>query len=151
MGRRSKARECAVQLLYLAVSTGDPIDQAIGAFWRIRNATDVVREMAERLGRGAHGELAALDALVEKAATHWRIDRIASIDLCVLRIGAYELMMEPGTPAGVVIDEAVELAKRFGAEDSPAFVNGVLDAIRRKVRPGSTEVSRGWQEGHGDE
>lgn len=135
MGRRSKARECAVQLLYLAVSTAEPVDRAVASFWRIRNATDGVREMAERLARGAHAELPAIDALVSQAATHWRIDRIASIDLCVLRIGVYELMMEPATPSGVVIDEAVELAKRFGAEESPAFVNGVLDAIRKKLRP----------------
>ena len=126
-----------MQLLYQAVSTREPMDRAVVQFWRIRNATDPVREMAERLARGAQAELATLDAAIETSATHWRIDRIAIIDLCVLRIGAYELMMEPGTPTGVIIDEAVELAKRFGEEDTPAFVNGVLDAISRKLRPGS--------------
>jgi N utilization substance protein B len=124
-------------MLYQAVSAREPMGRAAEQFWQIRNATEPVREMAERLARGAHAHLATLDAAIENAATHWRLDRIATIDLCVLRIGAFELTMEPGTPAGVIIDEAVELAKRFGEEDTPAFVNGVLDAIRRKVRPGS--------------
>ena len=69
-----------------------------------------------------------------EAATHWRLDRIAPVDRTILRLGAYELLAEPGTPAAVVLDEAVELAKRFGEADSPAFVNGVLDAIRRRTR-----------------
>ena len=69
-----------------------------------------------------------------EAATHWRLDRIATVDRTILRLGAYELAAEEATPAAVVIDEAVELAKRFGEADSPAFVNGVLDAIRKRVR-----------------
>ena len=69
-----------------------------------------------------------------EAATHWRIERIAPVDRTILRLGAFELAEEKATPAAVVIDEAVELAKRFGEADSPAFVNGVLDAIRKRVR-----------------
>ena len=105
-------------------------------FWRLRAGTPQVRAMAERLAVGAQARADELDAAIAEAATHWRLDRIAPVDRTILRLGAYELVAETQTPAAVVLDEAVELAKRFGEEDSPAFVNGVLDAIRRRVRGG---------------
>jgi N utilization substance protein B len=90
--------------------------------------------MAERLALGAQARAAVLDGQIQDAATHWRLDRIATVDRTILRLGAYELAEEKQTPAAVVLDEAVELAKRFGEADSPSFVNGVLDAIRKRVR-----------------
>jgi transcription antitermination protein NusB len=136
MGRRTKARECAFQLLYQREISGDPMDVVLEGFWRLRSGTPQMRAMAERLAFGSDGRAAELDALVAEAATHWRLDRIAPVDRTILRLGAYELTAEAATPAAVVLDEAVELAKRFGEADSPAFVNGVLDAIRRRVRGG---------------
>ena len=136
MGRRTKARECAFQLLYQREISGDPMDVVREGFWRLRSGTPQMRAMAERLALGSDERSAELDALVAEAATHWRLDRIAPVDRTILRLGAYELTAEQATPAAVVLDEAVELAKRFGEADSPAFVNGVLDAIRRRVRPG---------------
>jgi N utilization substance protein B len=134
MGRRTKARECAFQLLYQWEITGEPMDTVREGFWRLRSGTPQMRAMAERLACGAQARAKDLDAAIAEAATHWRLDRIATVDRTVLRLGAYELVAEPGTPAAVVLDEAVELAKRFGEADSPAFVNGVLDAIRKRVR-----------------
>jgi len=136
MGRRTKARECAFQLLYQREISGDPMDVVREGFWRLRSGTPQMRAMAERLALGSDERSAELDALVAEAATHWRLDRIAPVDRTILRLGAYELTAEQATPAAVVLDEAVELAKRFGEADSPAFVNGVLDAIRRRVRGG---------------
>ncbi len=133
MGRRTKARECAFQILYQCQITSDSIDGTIEQFWKIRSGTETARSMAERLARGAHAATPELDGLIVDVAKNWRIERIANVDKCLLRLGAYELKHEP-TPAAVVLDEAVELAKRFGEADSPAFVNGVLDAIMRKVR-----------------
>jgi len=104
----------------------------IRAFWRVRTATESARAMAERLARGADAERERLDTAIKAAATHWRLDRIAAVERNLLRLAAYELIMEPDTPASVVIDEAVEIAKRFGEAESPGFVNGVLDAIRRR-------------------
>ena len=135
MGRRTKARECAFQLLYQWEITGETMETVIEGFWRLRSGTPQMRAMAERLAFGSDGRAAELDALVAEAATHWRLDRIAPVDRTILRLGAYELVAEAETPSAVVLDEAVELAKRFGEADSPAFVNGVLDAIRRRVRP----------------
>jgi len=135
MGRRTKARECALQMLYQWEATQEPMAVVAEGFWRVRTTTDETRAMAERLATGAHAHRQAVDEAITAAARNWRFDRIASVDKNILRLGAYELMLEPETPAAVVIDEAVEMAKRFGEADSPAFVNGVLDAIRRKARP----------------
>ena len=134
MGRRTKARECALQMLYQWDLTRAPMDEVAASFWRVRTSTDATKAMAERLARGAQANATRLDGLIAEAATNWRFDRIAPVDRTILRLGAYELMKETGTPPAVILDEAVELAKRFGEADSPAFVNGVLDAIRRRVR-----------------
>jgi N utilization substance protein B len=134
VGRRTKARECAFQILYQWQISGEPIAGVLESFWRVRSGTPEARAMAERLARGASARSEALDQQIAEAATHWRIERIAPVDRTILRLGAYELAEEKATPAAVVLDEAVELAKRFGEEDSPAFVNGVLDAIRKRVR-----------------
>jgi N utilization substance protein B len=134
MGRRTKARECAFQMLYQWEVTKAPLDQLVESFWRLRSTTDETRARAEALFRGTQGALAEIDAAIEGASSNWRFERIAAVDRTVLRLGAYELMNEPETPSAVVLDEAVELAKRFGEADSHAFVNGVLDAIRKRVR-----------------
>jgi transcription antitermination protein NusB len=112
----------------------EPMASVMEAFWRVRSTTGETRAIAERLARGAQSAAAESDAAIGEAATNWRFDRIAPVDRTILRLGTYELMKELGTPPAVVLDEAVELAKRFGEADSPAFVNGVLDAIRRRVR-----------------
>jgi N utilization substance protein B len=134
MGKRTKARECAFQMLYQWDLTREPMDRVAGLFWQVRTTTDETRARAEQLARGAQRELPRLDAAIGEAATNWRFDRIAAVDRNILRIAAYELMMEPHTPASVVIDEAVEMAKRFSEAEAPGFVNGVLDAVKRAVR-----------------
>ncbi len=134
MGKRTKARECAVQMLYQWDLTRDPMDRVIGLFWKIRSSTGETQQGAERLARGAQQALATIDDAITRASTNWRFERIAAVDRNILRIGVYELLHEPQTPASVIIDEAVEMAKRFGEADSPSFVNGVLDAIRGTTR-----------------
>lgn len=134
MGKRSKARECALQILYQWDMTREPMDRVTGLFWQVRGGTDEMKGMAERLARGAHRDLEQLDQAIGTASTRWRFERIAPLDRNIMRIASYELLREPGTPSAVIIDEAVELAKRFGEAESPAFVNGVLDAVRRAVR-----------------
>ena len=134
MGKRTKARECAVQMLYQWDVTREPMERVAGLFWRIRTSTDETRARAEQLAGGAQAAVEGIDAAIAAAATNWRLERIAAIDRNILRVGAYELMHEPETPPSVIIDEAVEMAKRFGEVDSPSFVNGVLDAIRASTR-----------------
>src|SRR6266508_1084161 len=134
MGRRTKARECAFQMLYQWDVSREPMDRVMEAFWRVRATPGVTRALAERLATGAQACAQESDAAIAGAATNWRFDRIAPVDRTILRLGTYELLKETGTPPAVILDEAVELAKRFGEANSPAFVNGVLDAIRRRVR-----------------
>jgi N utilization substance protein B len=135
MGRRTKARECAFQMIYQWGShEGEAIGTVAEAFWRVRTTTPETRVMAERLARGAQQRLPAIDSAIAAAATNWRLERIAAVDLSIMRIAAYELLAEPDTPSAVIIDEAVEMARRFGEADSPAFVNGVLDGVMRTVR-----------------
>jgi N utilization substance protein B len=115
MGKRTKARECALQILYQWDITRWPMDRVVGGFWQVRSGTEEMKAMAERLARGAQREVNRLDEAITRASANWRLERIAPIDRDILRLGAYELMEEPFTPASVVI--------------------GVLDAIKREVRP----------------
>lgn len=131
MGRRTKARECALQMLYQWDLTREPMDFVAASFWRVRTTTDETKANAERLARGAQAHVAEIDEAITRTLTNWRFERIAAVDRNILRIAGYELMREPETPPAVVIDEAVEMAKRFGEADSPPFINGVLDAVRR--------------------
>ena len=134
MGRRTKARECALQMLYQWEITREPMDKVAESFWKVRTTTEATRAMAERLARGTQGHLTTIDEAIATASEHWRLERLATVDLSILRLGAYELMRERETPPAVVLDEAVEMAKRFSEADAPAFVNGILDAIMRRVR-----------------
>jgi N utilization substance protein B len=134
MGKRTKARECALQMLYQWDITREPMDRVAGLFWQVRSSTDQTRAMAERLARGAQARCERLDEEITRVSENWRFDRIAAIDKNILRLAAFELLEDRDTPSSVVIDEAVELAKRFGEAGSPPFVNGVLDAIKARVR-----------------
>lgn len=143
MGRRTKARECALQMLYQWEITREPMDKVAESFWRVRTTTDETRARAERLARGAQEQVATIDAAIASVSAHWRLERLAAVDLSILRLGAYELMMERATPPAVILDEAVEMAKRFGEAETPAFVNGILDAIMRQVREAPPPVEAG--------
>jgi len=135
MGRRTKARECALQMLYQWDMTQDSLARVIDAFWKVRTTTDETRVIAERLVKGTFRERKEVDEAITAASKNWRFERIAAVDKNILRLAVYELMRELETPTSVILDEAIELAKRFGEKDSPPFVNGVLDAINRTVRP----------------
>lgn len=134
MGFRSKARECAFQMLYQWDQSREPMPRVMGHFWKLRASTDRTRALAEGLARGAQEKLPEIDAVIDRHLQNWRFERLAAVDLTVLRLGVHELMHVPETPGKTVIDEMVEVAKRFGEADSPAFVNGVLDAVYHEVR-----------------
>jgi N utilization substance protein B len=126
--RRSDARERALYLLYEAqakdISPVDALDRQIVE----------PDELTALLVRGVVDHRDRLDAAISERATGWSLARMPVLDLNVLRLGAFELSERPDVPVAVVIDEAVELAKRFAEADSPAFVNGVLDAIKTRAR-----------------
>jgi len=142
MGRRTKARECALQMLYQWDLTHEPMGKVVESFWRVRTAADPTREMAERLAWGASRECTVIDEAIAAASRNWRFERIAAVDKNILRLATYELLKDLATPTSVILDEAIELAKRFSEKDSASFVNGVLDAINRRLRPHEIRPSR---------
>src|SRR5262245_45351091 len=129
MGARTSGREAALQMLFALESSSDPIDQVVIAYWRETPGDPEGRDYADEVARGVAAELAVVDEAVRKASTNWRLERMARVDRNVLRLGAWELLHSHAVPRAVILDEAVELAKRFGSEDSGAFVNGVLDRV----------------------
>jgi N utilization substance protein B len=134
MARRSRAREVALQLLFQRDQnpTGMPRD-AVERFAkeRLNNSTELTTYCLE-LYDGVVQHLDAIDPKLSATATNWRLHRMLAVDRNVLRLGTYELLHDPAVqPVPVVIDEAIELARRYGAKDSPAFVNGILDAVAK--------------------
>src|ERR1051326_6983341 len=129
MGARSSGREAALQMLFaLEVSGGSP-ERVIAAYWRETPGDLEGREYADQAVRGVASELSWVDEAIRKASTNWRLERMARGDRNVLRLGAWELARSTSVPRAVILDEAVELAKRFGSDESGSFVNGVLDRI----------------------
>jgi N utilization substance protein B len=130
MATRREAREIALQALYQLDLTGDADAQAgLALFWRHLQAGKDEDAFARELVDGVRGNRERIDALIAASAEHWRLPRLSRVDLCLLRLATYELMERDEIPASVTIDEAIEIAGRFGSEDSPSFVNGVLDHI----------------------
>ena len=136
MGQRRRARECALQMLFQIDLTGTTPPDVFGTFWTGQEAGEDVRAFAERLVLGVTHEVRALDRAIAVSATNWRIERMAVVDRNVLRMAVYELLHDIPTPPAVVIDEAIEVAKKFGSEDSGSFINGILDDVRRRVERG---------------
>ena len=129
MGARTGARESALQMLYAAEVTQASADQVISDFWREHPGDAEGRPYADELVRGVSASLQEVDELIRQASTNWRLERMARVDRNTLRIGAWELSHRKDIPRAVILDEAVEIAKRFGSDDSQSFVNGVLDRI----------------------
>lgn len=109
--------------------TNDVPEQAIARYWREMGEEPEGREYADALVLGVWSSLERVDQVIVRASKNWRLDRMTRVDRNVLRIGTWELLNKPDVPRAVILDEAVELAKRFGTEESGAFVNGVLDKI----------------------
>lgn len=131
--QRRSARESALQMLYQIDSTRCSADQALATFWSSLAESRAGADYAEHLVRGFDTQKTLVDERISSAADHWRIDRMARVDRNILRLATLELI-EGEVPTPAVIDEAVELARTYGAEGSVRFVNGVLDRISRDMR-----------------
>ena len=128
--RRSRAREVALQLLFQFDHNPNLVRDAIEGFARERLRDQSSIRFCLELYDGVVKEMPVLDQQLQNASENWRIARMPTVDRNVLRMGAYELLFTPQTPPAAVLDEAIELARRFGTKDSPAFVNGVLDQLK---------------------
>jgi N utilization substance protein B len=134
MKRREQARQIALQALYQLDVRREDLSAEMVEFLRESTKDPEVYFFSRRLTEGAWGWRAEADRLIGQAAEHWRLERMAVLDRNILRLAAYEISQCPDIPYRVAIDQAIELAKRFSAAESAAFVNGVLDKILRLVK-----------------
>ena len=144
MPSRRRARQFALQALYQSELSGEPVRVALSALWagsmdgegiedsRPPEGNEV--EFTERLVLGVDAHRAAIDAVIEECSTNWRMPRMPLVDRNILRITGFELMHCADVPATVSMNEAVELAKRYGTAESRAFVNGIVDRMARNVQ-----------------
>jgi N utilization substance protein B len=134
MGDRRKGREYALQMLYQIEVGAVGQEETLAGFWEGKSAPQEVREFAASLVSGTLSSLPEIDSVLREGLEHWRLPRMAAVDRNVLRLAVYEFLHQRDTPPVVVIDEAIELAKRFGGDESGLFINGVLDGIRKRLQ-----------------
>ena len=134
MGTRRKSREMALQMLFQSDMGKQDAEQVRRTFWAEHGtATAEVRGFADDLFRVATDRSGEIDGLIEKHAEHWRMERMAAVDRNLLRAAVAEMMAYPETPRAVVINEALEIARRFSSPESVHFVNGVLDSVGKEL------------------
>jgi N utilization substance protein B len=130
---RTKSREFAMQMLFQWDMSEQEPAKLEAKFWRAAKAADSTRVFANRLFEGAVKETPAIDGLIVKQAENWRLERLAVIDRAILRLAIYELRTTE-TPPKVILNEAVNLAKKFSSEEAGSFVNGILDAVHKSLK-----------------
>jgi transcription antitermination protein NusB len=150
MPARHRSRQRALQVLYQWDMTKRPVEEAIRAFYDTLDADKIAEEpmeepdeegpsvpgrdeFMEELAKGASEMAPDIDHRIAEKSAHWKLERMPIVDRNILRLGIYE-MSRQDTPAAVVIDEALELARQFSGEESVAFINGVLDAVHKEIR-----------------
>jgi N utilization substance protein B len=129
MGKRRKARELALCLLYQLEFHPGHEARSMDCFWSQHPCAQETRQFASRLVMGVSEKLEPLDSLIQRFAEHWTLDRIALVDKNILRLGIYELLFREDIPKKASLNEAIEIAKLYGSEDSGKFINGILDRI----------------------
>lgn len=142
MGKRREGREAAIQFLFQRdLNTTEP-GTTLEDFWHLRPATEKTREFSNAIIRGVLANQQAIDERIKKFTANYELGRIAAVDRNVLRVAIYEMLFCPEVPPVVSINEAIEIAKAFGAEESGRFVNGILDRIRGELKRPAREPAR---------
>lgn len=135
MGKRRRAREAALSILYQLEFHAGKLEEVFRAFWADHPLPPEVQAFAEDLVAGTVTHREEIDALITRHTEHWRFTRIALVDRNILRLATYEFLFHREIPEKVIINEAIEIAKQYGSEDSGRFVNGILDKVRTITRP----------------
>ena len=133
MGKRRSSRELAIKFLYLIEMNPGNTEQQLQQFWESNPCQEDIQNYTTELLAKIHEGQPAIDNILERFSENWTLDRMAVIDRNLLRLAACELMYEKSIPPKVVIDEAVEIAKRYGSEEWPSFINGILDRVMKEV------------------
>lgn len=134
---RRRAREAALRMLYQWEVGRASAHEAIVTYWPARDPDEQLaepyRQFANDLVRGTIGRVGEIDGILAGHARNWRVERMAALDRLILRLAVYEMLADADTPARVVINEAIELARAYTGEEAVAFVNGILDAVRKDL------------------
>lgn len=137
MGKRRKAREFALQILFrLDLGRENLTNELLEVFWEANVTSEDVREYATTLVKGTIVNLEQIDKAISDSSENWTLDRMATVDRNILRFSTFELLHRFEIPSSVIINEAIEIAKKYGTEESGAFINGILDRITKDVRKG---------------
>jgi transcription antitermination protein NusB len=132
MGQRHKAREYALQALYMFETVQSPIEELTSLNWLEKKIPDDVKKFTVSIINGSIEKLEFIDNIIKKYSKNWSFERLGTIDKSILRLSIYTFLFLPDIPTAVVINEGIELAKKFGGENSSQFINGLLDAIKNK-------------------
>lgn len=150
MGARREAREAALEMLYLNDVGRLSLEEAEAAVWKGKTLPEKTQDFARRLAFGTHTHQSRVDHLLAHQAKNWEIHRMAAVDRNLLRLATYELLEELETPVSVIIDEAIEIAKKYSTDESGKFVNGILDQIKNE-RTDSPSPRRALRQAQGAE
>ena len=132
MGARRKARELALQMLYQHDLSGNTPETIVTTFEDLQKSKPNTREFATKIFQGTVDNLTKIDDMIAQQADNWRLSRMAVVDRNIIRMSIYEFLHEEDTPKLVIIDEAIEIAKKFGTQKSSQFINGILDGILKR-------------------
>jgi N utilization substance protein B len=133
MGPRRKAREYALQMLFQWDITRDPVEQIAVNFFSNYDEPSAVEDFARLLVNRTVENVEEIDSFIQRHAEHWRLDRMAVVDRNLLRLATQEFLYDKETPKTVIINEAIEIARRFSSQESPQFINGILDSIKKEL------------------
>ena len=132
MGARRKARELALQMLFQHDMSGNEPDMILATFEDLQKSKPNTKEFAIKIFRGTVDHLSEIDDMIQAQAENWRLSRMAVVDRNIIRMSVYEFLHESDTPKLVIIDEAIEIAKKYGTQKSSQFINGILDGILKR-------------------
>lgn len=139
MGARRKARELALQMLFQHDISGNRPEQIIDTFEELQKSKPNTRDFAMKIFRGTVDHVSEIDEMIQNQAENWRLSRMAAVDRNIIRMSVYEFLHETDTPKLVIIDEAIEIAKKFGTQKSGQFINGILDGILKRYNLAGAE------------
>jgi len=132
MGKRRKARESTLQILFQLEFNDSQLDKTISQFLENKKADKEEEELCTRLICGIVANQAEIDKIIQSASQNWRISRMAIVDKNILRMAAYEMLYDKDLAPAIIINEAIEIAKKYSSEQSATFINGILDALNKK-------------------
>ncbi|TET24327.1 MAG: transcription antitermination factor NusB [Candidatus Aminicenantes bacterium] len=133
MGKRRKARESTLQILFQLEFNDPQPEKVLNLFWESRRTSKEIKDYSSWLVKGIISHKKKIDNIIQSVSEHWRISRMAVVDRNVLRIAVFELLFEENIASAVIINEAIEIAKKYSSMEAATFVNGILDAIRKEI------------------